>query len=104
MLVRDWNIENVTGYKPMTTYYMDFSIADKFGKSAILDTYRQAVRDCKSDYKLLTELVMVLNWKIWEHEHDDYAYLYNELWMKLDAYACKNLQGDELRYFYMVTD
>ena len=24
---KDWNIERMTGYKPMTTCYMDFSIA-----------------------------------------------------------------------------
>ena len=25
---KDWNIERMTGYKPMTTCYMDFSIAE----------------------------------------------------------------------------
>ena len=32
---KDWNIEAMTGYKPITTFYMDFSIADKFGVAAI---------------------------------------------------------------------
>ena len=35
---KDWNIERMTGYKPMTTCYMDFSIAEAFGESAVLET------------------------------------------------------------------
>lgn len=29
--VKTWNIEAMTGYKPRTTFYEDFSIADHFG-------------------------------------------------------------------------
>ena len=106
MTFKNWRIEELTGYKPITTFYMDFSIADSFGKDAILDTYERAFEEWKSDYKYLTELVMVLNWKIWEHyeTNDEYAKLYNTLWEQTDAYACENLVGDELSYFFRVTD
>ena len=30
MRVETWNIKELTGYEPMTTFYEDFSIADKF--------------------------------------------------------------------------
>ena len=50
-----------------TTFFEDFTIADKFGKKAVLDTYQRAFKEWKSDYKYLTELVIALNWKIWEH-------------------------------------
>ncbi len=50
-----------------TTFWQDFTIADKFGKDAVLDTYRRAFEEWKGDYRYLTELVMVLNHKIWEH-------------------------------------
>ena len=50
-----------------TTFWMDFSIADRFGKSAVKDTYKTAFESWKDNYKYLTELVMVLNHKIWEH-------------------------------------
>jgi hypothetical protein len=50
-----------------TTFFEDFTIADKFGKDAVLDTYKRAFKERKSDYKYLTELVIALNWKIWEH-------------------------------------
>lgn len=95
------------GYEFKTTFWQDFSIADKFGKSAIKDTFNRAFKEWKSNYIYLTELVMVLNWKLWtfyEKGNNEYAELYNELWMKADEYACENLKGDELSYFYSETD
>lgn len=103
---KDWNIEAMCGYHPITTFYMDFSIADGFGISAIKDTYKRAMDAWKSDYKYLTELVMVLNWKIWEHyeSNERLARVYNDLWKKADLYATEHLKGDELTYFYRTTD
>ena len=106
MKIRDWRIEELTGYKPLTTFYKDFSIAEKFGTQAIIDTFDRAFEDWKHDYKYLTEFVMVLNWKIWEHyeDNEELAKLYNELWEQADNYACENLKGEELTYFYTTTD
>lgn len=111
--VKNWNIEEMTGYKPKTTFYTDFSIADNFGIDAIKDTYKRAFNEWKSDYEYLTELVMCLNWKIWEHydstEAEDtpnnkIARLYNDLWEQADNYARDNLKDNELEYFYRTTD
>lgn len=90
-----------------TTFWMDFSIADRFGANAIKDTFKRAFEEWKHDYRYLTDLVMVLNHKLWEHweaGHDKYARLYNDLWEEADGYAVENLKGDELSYFYRVTD
>lgn len=97
---------NINGYETMTTFWEDFSIADKFGVDAIKDTYNRAFNEWKNNYKYLTELVMILNWKIWEHyeSNDTVARMYDELWREADAYACDNLTGTELDYFYRVTD
>lgn len=103
----DWNIEAMTGYKPKTTLYMDFSIADAFGPEAIRDTYKRAMKDLKSQFEYLTELVMVLNWKLWQHYDEgnmQYAKLYDELYHTADEYACTHLKGAELTYFYRTTD
>jgi hypothetical protein len=104
-----WNITEYTGYEPKTTYWMDFSIADRFGLNAIKDTYNDAMRNIKSGclgVVYLTELVMVLNWKISQFYEKDMAKarLYNDLWQKADLYAQDNLSGDELQYFYRTTD
>ena len=105
VLNRD-KVEEMTGYRPFTTFYEDFSIADKFGVSAIKDTYKRAMESWKNDYKYLTELVMMLNWKIWEHyeTNEKYGEVYNELWEKADIYAQTHLKDEELAYFYRITD
>lgn len=106
MLIPAWNIEAVTGYKPLTTFWTDFSIADRFGKAAVLDTFNRAFDEWKSNCKYLTELVMVLNHKIWQHHEGnrDLASLYNDLWQKADVYAGETLRGDDLEYYFQVTD
>lgn len=98
---------DMTGYEPKTTFWDDFGIADKFGLDAVRDTYRRCFTEWKGNYVYLTELVMVLNWKIWEHHYagrSDLAKLYDSLWDECCAYAEENLGEDELRYFYNVTD
>lgn len=106
MPIKDWNIEKLTGYKPKTTFYTDFSIAEPFGLSAIADTYETAFDAYKNDIKYITELVMVLNWKIWEHYETNptLAKFYNELWTKLDSWVLENKTGDDLKYFLETTD
>lgn len=97
---------NVNGYETMTTFWEDFSIADHFGIGAVKDTYNRAFKGWKDNYKYLTELVLVLNWKIWQHyeTNEALARVYNELWEQADAYACENLKGKEAEYFFRVTD
>ena len=90
-----------------TTFWSDFSIADHFGLHAIADTFERAFAEWKSDYRYLTDLVITLNHKIWEHHeagHEDYASLYDSLWQIANAYATEHLTGEELSYFYRVTD
>lgn len=97
---------NVNGYEMKTTFWNDFSIADVFGIDAIKDTYKRAFNEWKSNHIYLTELVMVLNLKIWQHyeKNKTLAEVYNTLWEEADSYACENLKGDELLYFYSTTD
>ena len=101
-----WNVEAMTGYKPKTTFWEDFVIAEHFGVSAIRDTYKRAFDGWKDNAEYLTELVMVLNHKIWRwyQINDRYARLYDELWRKADRYAVNHLKGDDLSYFLEVTD
>ena len=89
-----------------TTFWQDFSIADVFGIKAVKDTYNRAFNEWKSNYKYLTDLVMVLNHKIWQwyEKNDVLAELYNDLWDKTAQYAMDNLKGEELSYYFEVTD
>lgn len=106
MIIKTFDSEGAFGYKQITTFFQDFSIADAFGVRAIKDTYKRGLEYAKTDYKVLTEFVMVLNWKIWEHYEDNEAIarVYNDLWQEADAFAIDYLKGDELSYFFRTTD
>ena len=101
-----WPIEEMCGYTPKTTFWMDFDIADAFGMKAIKDTYRRAFKAWKDNVEYFTELVMVLNWRIFRYyeRNETYAKLYNELWEQADAYATSHFTGDDLMYYYRTTD
>lgn len=94
------------GYTPKTTFWDDFSIADKFGISAIKDTYKRAFEEWKNNIVYLTELVMVLNHKIWYwyEKNDDIAKVYDELWREADEWCGENLDGEDADYYYTTTD
>ena len=96
MTFKEFMQEN--GYELQTTFWEDFSIADRFGLAAVLDTFNRAFREWKGDYKFLTELTLVLNHKIWQYYENrpDMAVLYNILWEQAEQYAKENLKRDEL--------
>lgn len=99
-------MKTMNGYELTTTFWEDFSIADRFGIPAVKDTFKRAFNEWKSNYVYLTELVLVLNWKIWQHyeTNEKLARVYNDLWEKADGYACDNLKGEELKFFFRTTD
>ncbi len=94
------------GYEPITTFWMDFSIAERFGHDAIRNTYDRAMKEWHTNYKYLTELVLVLNHKIWQTYNTDEptAKVYDELWRNAHEFACENLKDEELQYYYRTID
>ena len=90
-----------------TTFWQDFSIADVFGVNAVKDTFNRAFKEWRSDYRYLTDLVMVVNHKCWQHYengNNELSQLYSDLYYEADAYALDNLKGEELSYYFRVTD
>lgn len=106
MTFSKWNIESELGYKPITTFWMDFSIAEQYSKAGVIDTFRRAMKEWKHNYKYLTELVMVLNHKIAQHHRTfpELANLYHQLFEQAELYAIENLKGEELQYYYDTTN
>ncbi len=105
--IKTWNIEAMTGYKPRTTFYEDFSIADHFGGPAVRDTYCRAFNAWQNNIEYMTELVMVLNWKIFEHDHSRnwmLVELYDELWRKANEWVLDHFDGEDLQYYFRTTD
>ena len=102
-VLEDYGID----YELKTTFWYDFTTADRFGAVAIKDTYKRAFGEWKNNHIYLTELSMVLNWKLWEHyrkNNMEIAKLYDELWRKTDTYAYETLKDNELDYYMSTTD
>ena len=112
MVVKTFNSEALFGYKQITTFFEDFSIADRFGISAIKDTYKRAFKGWKDNVEYITELDMVLNWKSWQfapkeqggEDNDAYCKLYSDLYYELRDWCFENLKGDDLEYYIRTTD
>lgn len=103
--LKNWRIEEITGYKPKTTFYTDFSLAELFGEKGIRETFNLAFNEWKDNAVYITEFTMALNWKCWEHQHDTpLMELYLELYERMDAWCVNNLTGDDLSYYYQTTD
>lgn len=95
------------GYEMKTTFWQDFTIADAFGAEAVRDTYNRSFRDWKNDVEYVTELVLVLNWKCWQHyekENIGLSKLYSDLYYKSHDWCLDHLKGKDLEYYIKTTD
>lgn len=121
------NLGEMTDWKPSYTFYSDFAIAEfcqvyMREKSAVKKTYSQVIKSWGSNYKALTEIVMVLNHKSWAFAKpnrvdakylnvgdswaDFFVELYTELYRQADElYRKKYGKNDEaMSYYLSVTD
>lgn len=94
------------GYQMRTTFWQDFTIAEAFGLDAIQDTYDRAFAEWHDNVEYVTELCMVLNWKLfqWYEKDRDFYFLYVNLYYDVDDWCYRNLKGDDLTYFLKTTD
>ena len=47
--IERWTMAEQLGYEPKTTFWEDFSIADRFGLDAVKDTYIRAFKEWKNN-------------------------------------------------------
>lgn len=68
-----WNIESMCGYKPITTFWNDFEIAEIFGKKAVIDTFKRAFKEWRGNYKYLSpdRIHPGIEMFVWEDPHID---------------------------------
>lgn len=100
-------METMMGYMLKTTFWQDFTIADRFGVKAVKSTFKRAFNGWKDNYIYLTELAIVMNWKLWEHyenKNNELAELYRDYFWKVQNYAYENLEGEELKFYLETTD
>lgn len=101
-----WGIIEETGYTPKTTFWSDFSIADRFGSKAVKDTYNRARVYAEGDAELMAELTLVLNHKIWQwyNVDNDLSLLYNNIWSEYDQYAYDSLDEEGRSIYFHIVD
>jgi hypothetical protein len=108
MTIETWNIEEITGYHPISTFYEDFSIAEKFGFGAIKDTFNRVKKSwLKAEhYEMVTELAMALNWKCWRWNETNgvWSEFYANAYYEIRDWCHKHLKGDKLSYYLRTTD
>ena len=94
------------GIETKTTFWEDFSIADKFGIAAIEDTYERAFKEWRSDVNYLKELILTLNHKIFQYyeSHPHMAELYQQKYYEAYNWAGANLNDEDLRILYAYLD
>ena len=124
---KNWkmNLAEMSGFQPKYTFYADFSVAEFCevylrDANAVKKTFNQVVKSWGTDYKAMTEIVMVLNHKSWafaqkvdskylglgDTRANEFAILYTELYYKADEMFCNKFKGnaDAMAYYYEVTD
>ena len=94
-------------YEFKTTFWMDFTIADRFGLQAVKETFERAFEEWKDNVVYMTELTLVVNWKSWEKFDqglEDFSEEYAEMYYKCKDYGYDHFTGDDLRYFWETLD
>lgn len=100
---------NASGYKRKTTFYSDLSIAEVYGKKAIMDTYRRVMKEWLGNIEYITEFVMAINLKSWEHYDRgdmELSKLYSELYHKAYDKVAEHYKNDHkaTEYIFKLLD
>ena len=103
------NLGNVGNYRRRTTFYADLSIAEYYGEANVKDTYTRVMKEWLDNIEYVTEFVLCLNWKCWEHHDRDnhgLAVLYHDLYYKAVDEVMEHYKNDQkaLLYYYEITD
>lgn len=88
-------------------FWMDFTIADLYGKKAVRDTYKRAFDEWKDNVDYYASFVLTLNHRLWMHYDAgriELAKLYDELWKKADSYGYRHFKGDDLIKYHNFLD
>lgn len=106
MSYKEFNEER-TGFKFETNVWELFTEAEQRDDVDIEELYRKLFREWRNDVKLVAELSMCMNRKLWEHHEkgdENLAELYNRLWMKVHDYALDTFTWEDGAYYFRITD
>ena len=106
ILLERMSLEKMLNYKFESSFWEEFSIAEDYGPEGIHHHYDIVFEQYKDNLKYLTELVLVLNIKIfiWYGVDDTIGKMYEDLYVDADAYALSSFEGDDLHYYLHTLD
>lgn len=106
ILLERMSLEKMLDYKFESSFWEEFSIAENYGGDAVRKHYDLVFSQWKDNLKFLTELVLVLNIKIfiWYGVDDSIGKMYDQLWKETDGYALDTLKGEDLHYYLSTID
>lgn len=98
---------NSVGKTRKTTFFADLSIAEWCELTkGVRYTYKQVIKEWKDNVEYMSEFVVALNQKIWQHyeQNRKLAQVYNDLWLECDNFCREHFKGKELSYYYEYID
>ena len=106
ILLEKMALEKMLDFKFESSFWEEFSIAEEYGPEGIRRHYDTVFDQYKDNLKYLTELVLVLNIKIfiWYGVDDTIGKMYDKLWKETDSYALNTLKSDDLHYYLSILD
>lgn len=102
-------LEDCGSYRRKTTFYSDLSIAEWYGAKDVIDTYRRVMKEWMNNLEYITEFVLCLNWKCWEHHgkgNVPLSKMYSELYYKAEDEVLNHYKDNKsaLDYYYRIMD
>lgn len=101
--IGNWEMARIIGYVPITKYWDRLK---DFGDNTS-EEVEKIFEESKTNYRALTEFVMVLNHLCWAyHDMGEYeiSEWYANKYYKYHEWAYSNLKDEELRYYFRTTD
>lgn len=96
---------NYNGHERKTTFMSDLSIGEWCeGMLGVLDTWKRVMMYWKDDVVYMSEFVLCVNWKAWEHHgrsNNEWARFYSFLYEYTRDIMYDYYEGDEEKTSYM---
>lgn len=89
------------------TFHLDFAIAEHFGMAAIEDTFQRAFKEWRTNYKMLAELVIVLNHRCWmwyDKGNEELSRKYADYYYEAHGWALDHLKDAAFDYYFERVD
>lgn len=86
-----------------------FTVAECKGTKGVKEYFKKVFEELKEkkDVERLTELVLVTNWKSWDHYdmfHTQMSEVYSQLYYRAHGWCCSHFKGQDMDYYFGMTD